>query len=164
MPGAATISGGPAAHETSAPASSLAQAADTPKPLKPSDPVRVSAWNKGPAGAALSQVTSQAGTVLMAHGVGQYPSMLQACKALSASVQAAEALPPIPDAAMQQVYAKSLAAFSSGTAKCLAGITQHSEGVEDTVTDVNQVVIQQALKHFSVGISDLYVATQVLRK
>jgi hypothetical protein len=100
----------------------------------------------------------------MAHGVGQYPQMLQACRALSASVHGAEALPPIPDAAMQQVYAKSLAAFSSGTAECLVGITQHSDGVEDTVTQVNQAVIQQALKQFSVGISDLYVATGVLRK
>lgn len=169
-PGASTAAHGntpgarTAAHGNSAPASSHGQSADTPKPLKPPSPVRVRAWNKGPAGAALSQVTSHASTVLMAHGVGQYPQMLQACRALSASVQAAEALPPIPDAAMQQLYTKSLAAFSSGTAKCLVGISQRPEGDEDTVTQVNQVVIHQALNLFSVGMSDLYVATEVLRK
>lgn len=164
MPGAPTTSGTHPAHGTSASVSDHGQSADTPKALKPSNLARVSSWNKGPAGTALSLITSQAGTVMMARGTGQYPQMLQACKALSGSVQSAEALPPIPDAGMQQLYTKSLAAFDSGIAACVQGITQHSEGVEDTVTDVNQAYVKQAVNHFNVGMTDLYLATEVLRK
>jgi hypothetical protein len=101
---------------------------------------------------------------MMAHGTRQYPQMLQACKALSGSVQSAEALPPIPDGAMQQLYTKSLAAFDSGIAACVHGITQRSESVEDTVTNVNQTYVKQAVKQFNAGMTDLYLATEVLRK
>jgi hypothetical protein len=132
--------------------------------LKPSDPAQVKSWNSGKAGATLAKVTSQSGTVLMAHGAKQYTQMLHACRALSATLQTAQTLPPIPDAAMQRVYAKSLAAFKAGVADCEAGITQHPEGVEDTVTHVNQSYIQQAVNQFGTGMTDLYIATETLRK
>lgn len=112
----------------------------------------------------MTQVTTTAGTVLMAHGSGQYPQMLQACKALASAVTAATALAPIPDAAMERAYVKSLTAFRSGTADCEAGITQHEEGVEDTVTQVNQATIDRAMKQFSAGMTDLYIATEYLRQ
>jgi hypothetical protein len=134
------------------------------KPIKPTNPAQVKSWNSGQAGKAMAQVTTLAGTVLMAHGGGQYPQMLQACKTLAGAVQSAAALPQIPDAAMRDYYQKSLNAFKSGIAKCQSGITQHEEGVEDTVTQVNQADIQEALKRFGTGMTDLYIATDYLRK
>ena len=50
------------------------------------------------------------------------------CNALAGAVQTAEADSPIPDTAMQKMYAASLNAFKQGAADCAAGITQHAEG------------------------------------
>lgn len=162
--GASATHSAPATHETAAKPNSPTKQQNKPQPLTPSHPGQVKSWNAGPAGAALSRVTSDAGTVLMAHGVGQYSQMLQACKALSGSVKAAEALPPIPDAAMQRAYVKSLATFDSGIAECLAGITLHPKGGETTITSLNQADIGQVIKHFDLGMTELYVATESLRK
>jgi hypothetical protein len=115
-------------------------------------------------GKDLTQVTAQSGSVLMAHAGSQYPEMLQYCNALTTSVQTAEADSPIPDNAMQKMYAKSLTAFKMGAADCVAGITQHPEGVEDTVTSVNHAEINKAVSELSLGMNDLYIATEVLRK
>ena len=112
----------------------------------------------------MALITTQAGNVLMAHGSGQYPQMLQACKALASAVQSAAKLSPIPDAAMRTYYEKALTAFESGITDCQSGITQHEEGVEDIVTQVNKADIKAAVKHFSTGMTDLYVATGYLRK
>jgi hypothetical protein len=155
MPGAPTVR---------KPVKSVALAASTPRPLKPSNAAQTKEWNKGSGGTALSAVTRDSGTVLMAHATGQYTQMLQACRALDTAIKDAEALSPIPDAAMQRMYTKSLSAFSTGVADCEAGISQHAEGVEDTVTHVNQADIKQAITEFSVGTTDLYRATEVLRK
>jgi hypothetical protein len=152
MPGAPTVPVSPAA--------SVAE----PRPLKPSNPAQVKSWNAGKAGAALVQVTEDSGNVLMAYGSGEYSETLQACAALAGAVRKAEALPPIPDTAMQKLYVKSLDDFTSGTTECEAAITQHPEGVEDVVTDVNHTEINQALSRFSVGVKDLYIATEALRK
>ena len=65
---------------------------------------------------------------------------------------------------MQKMYAKSLTAFKMGAADCVAGITQHPEGVEDTVTNVNHAEINKAVSELSLGMNDLYIATEVLRK
>jgi hypothetical protein len=135
----------------------------TPKPLRPSDPAQVKSWNAGKAGAALAQVTEDSGSVLMAYGSGEYPETLQACTALAGAVQKAEALPPIPDVAMQKLYVKSLDDFKSGITGCEAAITQHPEGVEDDVTDVNHAEMNTAISQFSVGTKDLYIATEALR-
>jgi hypothetical protein len=136
----------------------------TPKPLKPSNPAQVRSWNAGKAGAALVQVTDDSGGVLMAAGSGRYPEALQACTALAGAVKAAEALPPIPDAAMQKLYVKSLDDFTSGATDCMAAITQHPEGLEDVVTDVNHAELNKATSLFDVGTRDLYNATEFLRK
>ena len=100
----------------------------------------------------------------MAHAGSQYPEMLQYCNALTTAVQTAEADSPIPDNAMQKMYAKSLTAFKVGATDCVAGITQHPEGVEDTVTNVNHAEINKAVSELSLGMNDLYIATEVLRK
>jgi hypothetical protein len=153
MPGAPTVKGG---AKSAAPSG--------PKPLKPSDPAQVRSWNAASGGKALARVTTQSGNVLMAHAARQYPEMLQYCNALAGAVQTAEADSPIPDTAMQKMYAASLNAFKQGAADCAAGITQHAEGVEDTVTKVNHADVNRAVSELSVGINDLYIATEVLRK
>jgi hypothetical protein len=171
-PGAAkpgTGKGGTGATPGPMPGAPMIQASSialvpTPKPLKPSNPAQVRSWNAGKAGAALAQVTGDSGSVLMAYGSGMYPETLQACTALTGAVRKAEALPPIPDAAMQKLYVKSLNDFKSGATKCEAAITQHPEGVEDDVTDVNHAEMNSVISQFSVGTKDLYIATEFLRK
>jgi hypothetical protein len=135
-----------------------------PKPVQPSSPGRVRTWNAGQAGRVMAQVTSVAGSVLMAHGSGQYALMLQSCQELAGAVASASGLAPIPDAGMQRAYAKSLTAFRSGITHCEAGITQSEKGVEDTVTQLNQADLKRATAEFSTGMTDLYIATEFLRQ
>jgi hypothetical protein len=151
MPGAPTVKVSPVASVT------------TPKPLKPSDPAQVKSWNAGDGGATLTQVTEDSGSLLIAYGSGEYTETLQGCTALAGAVEKAVALPPIPDTAMQKLYVKSLDAFRSGITECEAAITQHPEGVEDDVTDVNHAEMNTAISQFSVGTKDLYIATEALR-
>ena len=152
MPGAPTVQVSPVAAVTG------------PKPLKPSNPAMVKSWNLGKGGAALVRVTEDSGNVLMAYGSGEYAETLQACTALAEAVKNAEALPPIPDAAMQKLYVRSLDNFKSGITDCEAAITQHPKGVENVITDVNHAELNKALSLFSVGTKDLYIATESLRK
>jgi len=55
-------------------------------------------------------------------------------------------------------------AFKAAAADCTAAITQSSESVEDTVTNVDQAEISQSISELSVGVADLYVATETLRE
>jgi hypothetical protein len=163
-PGTATTAPpGPTTGASTVPGSPDTSVA-TPNPLKPSNPAQVNSWNAGKAGAALVQVTEDSGSVLMASGSGRYPEALQACTALAGAIKTAEALPPIPDAAMQKLYVKSLDDFTSGTADCMAAITQHPEGLEDVVTDVSHTELNMAISLFDVGTRDLYNGTEFLRK
>ena len=164
VPGASPLAEGTPGSPAVAPSNSPSLVPAGPKPLRPSNPARVKSWNAGKGGTVLAQITTTIGTVLMAHGTGQYPQMLQACGTLSGIVQSAEALPPIPDVAMEKTYVQSLAAFKAGIAECRAGITQHFSGVEDVVTTVDQGTIRQAISHFDTGMTDLYIATQALRQ
>jgi hypothetical protein len=152
QPGAAAIGDTPVAAVTG------------PKPLAPTDPATVKSWNAGRGGAALARVTAYSGNVLMAYGSGLYPQTLQACAELAGAVKQAQALPPIPSSAMQKMYVRSLDAFKNGVAECEAAITQHPEGVEDTVTNVNHTKMNKAIAQFSIGTKDLYIATEFLRK
>ena len=155
--GAGTTAGGTAASGGSSSSSNV------PKPLHATDAAEVFSWKTGPGGKALARVTTQAGTVLMAHGANQYPEMKMACIALTSAVKAAEAAPSIPDAAMQKTYGLSLTAFKTAAVECQAGITQHQEGLEDTVTDVDSPELNTAVANLGTGMTDLYVATDTLR-
>jgi hypothetical protein len=148
----------------SASASTPARTQPGPRPIKPTNPAPVESWDAGQGGKALSAITAQSGSVLMAHSAGQYSEMLQSCQALASAVQAARTAPVIPDSAMQAKYAASLTAFGTAGAECTAAITQSTEGVEDTVTNVDQAKISQSISELNVGIADLYAATEVLRK
>lgn len=150
---------------TAGPAGQNPQPAPTsPKPLKPTSPAKIKAWNIGSGGAALALVTTQSGNALMAHSAGQYPEMLGYCTALVSAVRGAEKVTPIPDAAMERMYLKSLSAFKQGATECVRSITQHPEGVEDTVTNVDYAVLDRAVSELNLGIRDLYIATEALRK
>jgi hypothetical protein len=147
-----------------APSSTKDAATAVPKPLQPANKSQVASWNKGSGGTALSAVTAAAGDAMMSRAASAYPEMLLSCRSLAAAVQRADAAPPIPDAAMEGEYALALSAFKRGAADCLAGITQHIEGPEDTLTNVNDALISQASAALGTGLKDLYTATEVLRK
>lgn len=133
-------------------------------PIEPNKPMLVKTWNDGPGGKALATVTTQSGDALMAYSAKQYVDMLQYCGALTSALQNAVAAPAIPDAAMQAKYATSLTAFKAGAADCTAAITQSPNGVEDTVTHVDQTTIAKSHSELSEGEADLYVATETLRQ
>jgi hypothetical protein len=163
MPGAPSSPAATAAGKGGAKGTALA-AATVPKPLQPTSKSQVARWNKGRGGTALAAVTVAADDAMMSRGTGAYPAMLLACHSLTAAVRQADAAPPIPDAAMEGEYAAALSAFKQGAASCLAGITQHVDGPEDTLTYVNKTVIGKASSALSTGLKDLYVATEALRK
>jgi hypothetical protein len=152
MPGAPTVRAVPSPH------------AIGPKPLHASHSAPLKTWNRGPGGTALQKVTAEAGSAMMADSAGQFPEMLQYCTALTTAVRDAAQAPAIPDSAMQKEYTAALNEFRVGTTDCAAGISQHPEGVEDTATSVNKAVIARALQQFEKGQTDLYVATETLRK
>jgi hypothetical protein len=135
-----------------------------PKPLHPGNASLVASWNKGTGGTALSAVTLASGSVMMSHSASLYPEMLQSCHSLATAVRQASAASPIPDGAMQREYTAALSSFRQGAADCVAGIVQHIDGPEDTVTNVNKAQVGQAVSAISAGLTDLYVATEVLRK
>lgn len=135
-----------------------------PKPLHPGNASLVASWKKGTGGTALSAVTLASGSVMMSHSASLYPEMLQSCHSLATAVRQASAASPIPDGAMQREYTAALSSFGQGAADCVAGIVQHIDGPEDTVTNVNKAQVGQAVSAISAGLTDLYVATEVLRK
>jgi hypothetical protein len=155
----APLPGSPAKQEVSASASPPQTG---PKPLQPSDPGAISSWS-AEGGKALAHVTTQSENVVAARTARNYPQMLRYCTALAAAVQDAENAPPIPDTAMQQMYAESLNALKQGATDCMTGITEHHEDLEDAVVDVNQAEVDHAMSELGVGVNDLYIATSALR-
>jgi hypothetical protein len=153
------LPGSPAKQEVSASASPPQTG---PKPLRPSDPGAISSWS-AEGGKALAHVSTQSENVLAARTASNYPQMLRYCTALATAVQDAENAPPIPDAAMQQMYTQSLNALKQGATDCMAGITEHHEDLEDTVVNVNHAAVGHAMSELGVGVNDLYIATSALR-
>jgi hypothetical protein len=131
------------------------------KPLRPSNPGAIGSWSAA-GGKALAHVTAQSNNVLAARTARNYPQMLLYCTALATAVQDAENAPPIPDAAMQQMYTESLSALKQGATDCMAGITEHHD-LEDAVVDVNHAMVDRAMSELGAGVNDLYVATSALR-
>jgi hypothetical protein len=140
------------------------QAPPGPEPITPSDSALVKSWNAEAGGTALAAITVQAGSVMMAQSTREYSEMRQACGSLASAVQSAQAAPAIPDSAMEAKYTAALTAFKAGAAECSAAIAQSLEGVEDTVTTVNHAELNQSVTELETGLTDLYVATETLRK
>jgi hypothetical protein len=135
-----------------------------PTALQPSNPTLARNWNSGRGGKALAAVTALADNTLLAQQTGQYAIMLLDCEALNTALPNATQAGLIPDTAMQAKYATALGSFKLAAASCMAGIRQVPDGVEDTVTDVNQTLMDQAASELSSGVSDLFAATEVLRQ
>jgi hypothetical protein len=132
------------------------------KPLQPSDPGAVSSWS-AKAGKALAHITTQSENVVSARTAGNYPRMLRYCTALAAAVQDAENTPPIPDAAMQQMYTQSLNALKQGATDCAAGITLRFADIDEPGVVVNHAKVDRAMSELGTGVNDLYIATSALR-
>ena len=157
VPGSTAKQGSPAKQ-----AASAAPPQTGPKPLQPSDPGAINSWSAA-GGKALAHVTTQSENVLAARTASNYPQMLRYCTALSTAVQDAENAPPIPDAAMQQMYTQSLNALKQGASDCMAGITEHHADLEEPDITVNHATVDRAMSELGAGVNDLYVATSALR-
>ncbi|MGE5287981.1 MAG: hypothetical protein ACM3ML_12410 [Micromonosporaceae bacterium] len=132
-------------------------------PLRPKNPHKVAEWKAGHGGVALADVTQQMGTVLMSHGLKQYPTMRQACAKLSSAVAAARAAAPIPDTTLETAYKRALATLARGAATCLAGVSIHQSGIEETAVHVNQTLVSRAVSELATGVKQLYHATEKIR-
>ncbi len=124
---------------------------------------QISRWAKGPGGAALSGVTAQLGYAMQAAGLKLYPAMTRACVNLAADVSTARAAPPIPDAAMQHLYAKTLTGIDRATAECRHAISTHQTADEITKTRVNQALLSRSRREFAAMSAKLYRATAEIR-
>jgi hypothetical protein len=137
----------------------LTKLGSTALPLPKELEARVTAWDRGRGGAALAALSGQFGNVLQAAGVKEYALMRMACVQLAAEVATAQATPPIPDAAMQRLYAKALADFAKGAADCRAAVSQRPTGDETIQTRENAALLHRALSLVAAGSTDLYRAT-----
>jgi hypothetical protein len=153
----------PATASSGSPAQAAAAGAPKqpvgPVALKPGNPSHVAAWNAGPGGTALATVSTNVGTILMAHGAGRFLQMKQACVGLAAEVKAASTQPSIPDTAMENLYTEALASLASGAVNCEAGISSKPDGDEYDVIKTNSALLTSAMSDLDVGTRDLYRAT-----
>jgi hypothetical protein len=81
------------------------------------------------------------------------------CTTLASEVRAAQAGPPIPDAAMQRLYARALAGLSSAAAGCRQAISEDPEGDEELKIHLNHALLDQARLEFAAASKKLYRAT-----
>jgi hypothetical protein len=82
---------------------------------------------------------------------------------LGSSIETARSAPPIPDAAMQRLYTKALAEFSSAAADCRNAISAHPQGAEGVTIDLNKALLHRAMAEFATGSNELYTATAEIR-
>src|SRR5215471_2453819 len=86
---------------------------------------QIQRWWEGPGGSALALVEKQLGIAMQAAGIKNYPVMKLTCVSLLSEIRTAQAAPPIPDRAMQRLYAGALAGLSSAAADCQKAISEH---------------------------------------
>jgi hypothetical protein len=91
-------------------------------PLPTYEQPQVRTWQAGPGGAALKQVSNQAGNATQAEGLKLYVELKAACTQLAVSVTTAQDAPPIPDTAMQALYRKALQELGTGAGQCKTAI------------------------------------------
>jgi hypothetical protein len=136
----------------------------TPTALRPSNPGLARTWKSGQGGKALAAVTTLADNTLLAQQTDQYGIMLLDCESLKPAVGHAIRTTLIPDRAMQGKYATALLSLKLAAVGCMAAIQQIPDGVEDTVTHVNQTAMAVVATELSSGVSDLFTATENLRQ
>jgi hypothetical protein len=115
-------------------------------------------WDSGPGGKTLAAVREQMGTAMQSAGLKLYAGMRLACAQLASDVSTAQAGPPIPDNAMQRLYAKTLAGLSRAAAHCRTAISIHVDD-EDVETHVNRPLLNRSRVEFAAASTKLYRAT-----
>jgi hypothetical protein len=128
-------------------------------PLPTYEQPQVKSWQAGPGGAALKQVSDQAGNVTQAEGLKQYVEMKAACTQLAISVTTAQDAPPIPDAALQSLYQKALGELGTGAGQCKTAIFEEPEGEEYVATTENTSALRAAALALKSGSRNLFLAT-----
>lgn len=128
-------------------------------PLPTYEQPQVKTWQSGPGGAALKQVSNQAGNATQAEGLKLYVEMKAACAQLAVSVTTAQDAPPIPDTAMQALYQKALQELGTGAGECKTAIFEQPEGDEYVATTENTSVLRAAAAALRSGGRDLFLAT-----
>jgi hypothetical protein len=154
-----TTSGVSAAQSSAAASASPARSPGKPLSVPQNLVTSVRAWDAGRGGAALSVVSEQVGVALQAVGLRQYTAARGACTKLATGVAAARTAPPIPDAAMQQLYKTALTELEQGAAHCRTAISQRSGGGAYFKTQHDLAVLHQSTLVLSAGANDLYQAT-----
>ena len=119
----------------------------------------VASWHSGAGGRDLTAVSNRLGQALQAGGIKQYPSMRYACTQLASSVATAAAGPRIPDATMQELYAKALTDLAKGAADCRAAISVKATGDETTEANVDTTKLHQSTSELSAGATGVFRAT-----
>lgn len=120
---------------------------------------RVASWQAGLGGKDLAVVSRDFGDALQAAGIRQYTLMKNACIQLAGSVTTAQAGPQIPDAAMQNLYAKALADLAKGAADCRMAITSKPSGDETVETHVNGTLLRMSLSELGAGARNVFRST-----
>jgi hypothetical protein len=115
-------------------------------------------WDAGPGGKTLAAVREQMGSAMQSAGLKMYAAMRLACAQLASDVSIALAGPPIPDNAMQRLYARALAGLSRAAAGCRTAISVHVDG-EDTAVHVNVPLLNRSRVEFAAASTKLYRAT-----
>ena len=116
-------------------------------------------WEAGPGGKTLAAVEEQMGTAMQAAGVKLYAPTRLACAQLASNIATAQSRPPIPDDAMQRLYAKALAGLSRAAADCRTAISVHVSGNESVETHVNEALLNRSRVEFAAMSKTLYRAT-----
>jgi hypothetical protein len=98
------------------------------------------------------------GTAMQSAGLKLYAAMRLACVQLASDISTAQAGPPIPDAAMQRLYARALAGLSRAAPDCRAAITMGGDG-EDLSAEVHGSLLTRSRAEFAVASAKLYRAT-----
>ena len=119
---------------------------------------QILSWDAGPGGKTLAAVGEQMGTAMQSAGLKLYAAMKLACAQLASDVSTAQAAPPIPDNAMQRLYAKALAGLSRAAADCHTAISIHEDG-ENTEAHVNKSLLNRSRVEFAAASTKLYRAT-----
>jgi hypothetical protein len=117
-------------------------------------------WKEGPGGAALMAVEKQMGTAMQDAGLKLYAQMKTACASLSSDVSTARSTPPIPDEAMQRLYAGALAGLAGAAADCRTAISMRARGDESVEIHVNRARLNLARVRFAAMSKKLYLATR----
>jgi hypothetical protein len=171
----ATASSSPAADQTTLPSAAAKRptratavtsdgVAKTALTFPPGLRHEIKHWRAGPGGTALAAVTEQLGSVTLSAGARLYATTERACASLASSIEPARAGPPIPDAAMQQLYVKALKELSRTAADCQRAISVAPEGEENIQVHVDKALLHQVLTAFAAESQKLYKATAEIQE